>query len=363
MKKIILLFFLLMIGINKISADEIVNIKENSIIKYKWYKEEIDEGLYYQKGKVLEGYHENLSDFEYGNYTIYEQKYCSYSPKNYLVESKKIYIYTKVHETRYIKLDNINYENIKTLEIFSKNQKIAYEIKNITDETIIIDLTKAYETDSIWFYIDTEKPYSITGSANSNFSQISIQKQVDNEVLLIPDKEWITKDTGYATKESNNRLTENDFLKYSGSKSLCRVREIKTYRYKIKKSYFDDNYHEYIAGYLPDTNDYIIEYTGELPKEIIEITKTVKDVETKKEYIYLNNDSNENQEKINNDQNQVEISENVKPIIKTKYIENEVIKKVYKTPKRTYFIIALLSMINIIQLVCLLKKKSKKIIS
>ena len=103
-----------------------------------------------------------------------------------------------------------------------------------------------------------------------------------------------------------------------------------------------------------------IEYQKELPTKTINITRVDKEIVPIKEYIYLDNNISNDKESIedtqDNNQEKCLPGKNGK-VIETKYIENEVIKEVYKVPKYIYLIILLL-IITIILMFILKNKKN-----
>lgn len=336
--------------ISSVKANEKIDITNNSTIKYKWYIEEKNEGKYYPKGEKLEGYYEDIDNINYGPQTEWSTKYCQYSREKYDVEMDIDRVYKKVIDTRYIKIIGAQFtENIK---IFTNTNQISYSIIKKTNNETIIDLKKLYEVGKLWFYLEEPQEFDIYLAFNDYFTSMSLYKHIVNERLVIPDKTWIYEKTGYGNLYTHETKTNNDFLTYTGQRVRCRVREIQTYRYKINKVYYDNQYHEKIKDYLPDYENYLIEYTGSLPTNTINITKTIKEIVPIKEYIYI--DELENTESNHNDENKDTCL--AKEVVKTKYIENEVIKKVKVVPKIMYLIISLLVLIITMLIIKLVKK-------
>ena len=114
-----------------------------------------------------------------------------------------------------------------------------------------------------------------------------------------------------------------------------------------------------MEGYIPDLNDYYIEYNGEFPTKLVNITNTVKEIVPIKEYIYVSS-NNENNNNENNENNHKDIQTSQDKIVKTKYIENEVIKKVDVIPKKIYIVIIILAMLSVIEFIILIKKKVER---
>ena len=92
-------------------------------------------------------------------------------------------------------------------------------------------------------------------------------------------------------------------------------------------------------------NDYYIEYHGEFPTKLVNITNTIKEIVPIKEYIYVSS-NNENK---NNENNHKNIQTSQDKIVETKYIENEVVKKVNVIPQKIYIVIIILALLSIIK--------------
>lgn len=347
-KIFIVIFIFSNIFLNRIKADEKINITNSSQIKYKWYINEIIDETYYLKGEVLDGYYEIEEKVNYGNYSNWDYKYCTYPKEKYVVEAIAENIYKKVTDVQYVKLIGFNYEN--DIRIFENTKEISYEIINATEKEIIINLKRTYEVQNLIFYVDSEKTFDIYLSFDYKFTIMALYKHIEKEKLLIPDESWIYDKTVFKTEYTQQKKEENAFRKYDGMRGLCRAKEILTYRYKSIKKYYDDNYYEYIEGYLPDYNNFVIEYNGEIPKEIIKITNTEQKVVPVKEYIYI---------KKNDDIDKSNEEFEPKEIVKNNYIEKEIIKKV--TPKKIYIIITILLLIILFQLIQSIRKKKKKV--
>lgn len=362
-KKIILIItILLFIMLKPIFAAEKLDITADAIIKYKWYIEEEDKesGTYYQKGKVLEEYYENPDLTIYGKGTAsWDTDYCTYNKNNYLIEYINNKEYRVIADFKFIKFSNINYHD-NELKVFINNKEVKYNIYSKTSNELVLELEHNYSVEDVWIYIDTTESFDITLLGNINSKEISLYKHIESAKILIPDKTWITKNSKYVTTHTSALYKNNDFRTQISNVNICRAVEIKTYRYKKIRKYYDNEYHEYIEGYIPDKEDYIIEYQKELPTKTINITKVDKEIVPIKEYIYLDNNISNDKESIedtqDNNQEKCLPGKNGK-VIETKYIENEVIKEVYKVPKYIYLIILLL-IITIILMFILKNKKN-----
>lgn len=345
-----------------VGAAENINITENVKIKYKWYVEEKVEETYLPKGTQLAEYYENPYDIQYGKYSNWSYDLCSSSREKYVVEVDTETKYKKVHSARYIKIENLSNPNV--VRVFNHLTEISTNKKLISNNTVLIDLKNMIDIENIQIYIDILGEYDIYLSSSETISSLSVYKHVINERLIIPNKTWITDKTTYSTEYSHTKLADNDFRKFDGFRSSCRIKEILTYHYKLKRKYYDNEYHEYIEGYTPDTSDYIVEYTGELPERVINITRTIKEITPIKEYIYLENNNLSDKFHENNDNGKVDkiINQPQKQITKTKYIEKKIIEKEKYIPIKIYIIIGLLIIINLIQIIKNLRKKSSKTI-
>lgn len=355
---IITALMLIIISPKLVKAEESINITENIKIKYKWYIEEKVDETYLPKGSQLTEYLENPYDVKYGKYSNWSYDLCSSSREKYIVDENTERIYKKVQAARYIKIVNLSNPNV--VRVFINLYEIPSEKKLVSNDTVIIDLKNMVDIENIQIYIDTLGEYDIYMSSSEAILALSVYKHVVNERLIKPDKTWITDKTTYAVDYLHENVPENEFRKFTGFRTSCRIKEILTYHYKLKKKYYDNNYHEYIEGYIPDTSDYIVEYTGELPERIINITKTVKEITPIKEYIYLEND---NSTKDNDSKNENKVTEQPqKQITKTKYIEKKITEKEKYIPLKIYIILALLVIANIIQAIKRMRKKSSKTI-
>lgn len=339
------------------------DITANTTIKYKWYIEEQIDGKYHHIGENLPDYIEDSSDITYGNYTNWNSKYCDYSKDKYLIDEKiERWRYKKVRPVNFIILENLQTE--EKIRVFSKNQELEYTKKEISENKIILTLKTNYDVDKLWFYIKTDKEYDITLTAYENIDLPSLSKHVQNSSILFPDETWINSTNIYVDSYVGSYEEENAFNELIQTYNTCRVREIKTYRYKVERKYYDENYHEYIEGYIPDTQDYIVEYNGDFPTNIIEITKT--EFQPVNKYIYIEPENSNKLATKENIKEEVEVEEQTsnnciihqdKVIEKIKYVD----KETYKVPKKIYILIIILILVIILQTIKLIKRKSNKI--
>lgn len=347
MKKIIILLLSLLLT-KQVYAQEKQISKEDIVIKYKWYKEIITDEIFYSKKDSLEGYLEDESIIEYGNYTGWNSKYCSYSNSDYVIETKTRNRYKIVGNTRYIKISNTTSKDKNKINIFSEKKLVNFEIVKENNEGIIIKLDSIYNTYNLWFYIDLNKEYTITLSYYENFNTETLTKTIINQKLLIPDYTWKTQKTNYIEIVTEEKIDTTPFIMSLSSEILCRAKEIKTYRYKIKKEYYDNNYYENIDGYIPDTDDYIVEYHGKKLMDITEISKLIesnkqekeKNIVTKIEYLLPN-------VKVNTQQisNNIIKNNSIEYIPKTTVIEKYISKEITNKDKVSYILLIIISII------------------
>ncbi len=212
--KIIITLLTLFLLLPVASASDSIDITDKSEIKYKWYKIEKEDGIYYEKGKNLEGYIEDKNNYKVSyNYTIWSQSNCYDSRENFVIESKQTYIYESVIKIKYILLEDIEEKDIKEISIYSGNKKIEHKIISTSDKKIKIDLQSLYYVDDLWMYIDSTKPYKILTSPNESFALLALSKNVENTKILLPDKTWITNKTVYNTEYNDAFRHKTDFIK------------------------------------------------------------------------------------------------------------------------------------------------------
>jgi len=351
MKKI----FLLLISILYISNVEAVDktdITKDTEIKFRWYKEKITEGFFYPKKDKLPDYLEDNNKIEYGEYSDWKAEYCNYSEDNYRIESKTITTYDKLDKIKYIKINNASttcpsgrcWNDVK---IYYNHENIVYKVLSDNYFGLLIELPEEYEPEKLLFYIETEHQQVFYLSKIKDIPPIAISSPASSENIIFLNDKWKATDSSYITIESDKEVPDIPLIKNIQTKKVCRVQEIRTYRYKITKEYYDDEYYESLEGYLPDITNYIVNYTKAFP-ETKEIVKTVTIPKIEKEYIYLQDESssNENEKSIQKD--------NYNNIIyETKYID----KIMTKVPTKIYLILIVLALTIIFLTIKLLSKK------
>jgi len=267
MKKI-LLFILLIIFTSPVQAEELPDITKDIEIRTKWYREE-EVGKYHPKGEDLLGYIENPDKITYSDYySSYSNKNCLLSSENYLISQMNLKKYQVVIYTKYIKLSNFKYND--NVIIFNNGKKESFKvILNENNETVI-ELYMGYPTENLMLFVDYNEPYNITMYFDKKLTRVTLSKDINGEKMLIPDKSWITEQTEFDTISTENTYNNSGLVTYIGSSELCAFKQKYTYRYKIEKHYYDNEYHAYIEGYLPDMTDIKVFYKGE------ELIKTIE---------------------------------------------------------------------------------------
>ena len=359
MKKIIIFSILMLLFIPNIKATDISEIEKNIKIEYKWYKEENIEDIYHPAKEKLVGYIENSFDYRLGAPSNWDEKYCEYNLDYYEIE--KQYTYKRVDKIRYLEINDIEPSKINKVEIYYQGQKLKINniLSNSSSKISIYDLKNEYFLEELLFYIEADSDYDLR-LFRERYPQIkTIQKSIRNDKILVPDKTWILSNTNYIESSSKEPPLINGFIKQETIKKKCRIREKKTHRYKLEKKYYDNNYHEYIEGYYPDYQNYIVKYFGSTITENVIIEKPIIKKQIEKEYIYLKEPSEkeittkENEETRSNN----EVTKCDTPEIK--YIEKEVVNENKKISKKTKIIIAFLGLIILIETIWLIINAKK----
>lgn len=293
-KKAITLAIIMFASFNHLNAN--IDITNDSVIKYKWYQEAIVNEVYYPKGSILENYQEDQSKITYGEYTDWQNGYCSYSSDNYQIEKKQIFTYDEIVGTQYLRLapntyrGQTCYDCLHKFNVYYNDNLVPYEKEILEYNTIILTLPEIYDSSKLSFEVETDYIIDLTLSQDKDFTKPSLAYFILKNDYLDSTRAIVNDYTTYELKTSDT-FQISPFVKLETISEICRVRAINTYRYQIKKEYYDDNYYEYVDNYLPEIDDYIVEYKKEFPKEINEVIKEVPVVEKEyvKEYIYSEN--------------------------------------------------------------------------
>jgi len=353
MRKIFILLSMYLLCIPKVFANTNTDITNDVLIKFKWYHDEVTEGFYYPKKDKLSDYFEDATNIEYGEYSDWGRDYCNYSNEYYFIESKNAISYEKIVKIMYIKIQTSDVltasENrINYFKILSTNKEINYTVVSNNYSGITIKLSEEYDPDELIFYIDSDYTYKIFLSTSLTIYPIILYSPTTNQKLITPNESWKVNTQMYTNEISDLYISKSPFIKNIEMRPVCRVKEIKTYRYKTKKEYYDDKYYSNVEGYTPDVFQYNVTYLKEFPEKTVEVVKEVPIVRDSKEYIYVTDD-----EKRELDNNNKESLENEKIIYKTEYVD----KIVNKIPVKKYILIIFLIILIILELIKIISKK------
>lgn len=334
MKKKYLIFFLslIIISTNVKAEEKYKDVTEDIEVRYKWYKEiKTGEGEYYPLRKITEEDRYDKYDFKYVNTTRVNEEFCSYPTEFYKIEPKKYQTYTKVNDARYVVIENIKPETL--VKIYYKNNDFNYRIVSHENNILILDLKVDLLCDKLLFYVDTLNKYKISLYRDVELKKLIMSKELENEKFSIPNTDWkIEPNAYYETYISTIKYDESSLTKLKEEKTMCGCSEKYVYKYNVTREYYDDNYYEYIEGYIKDENDYRYYYKGEpiIVNNTIEVVKEkIKEV-PKIEYIYLEKESQEAEK---------EEKKECVPVTNTK-IETKIIEKeITKQPKKIYMVI------------------------
>lgn len=282
MKKIILILMLIIIIILPVEAEELPDITNDIEIRTKWYKEK-EIGKYHPKGDDLLGYMENPEKIKYSEYSTYSDAYCLLPEENNLIYKQRLYKYKYVSYTQYITLTNFEYSD--NVFIFYQGNKQSYEVISNENNKVVLKLPLPVSTEYLLFFIDYEGTYNITLYFDEALSIIALSKDINREKVLIPDRTWLSDNTYYRTGTSSTNIINSNLITHIGTTDTCRYQKIYTYRYKIEKEYYDNEYHNYIEGYLPDMNEIKVYYKGKELIKTVEVPIEVPIYEKVIEYV------------------------------------------------------------------------------
>ena len=354
MKHKYLIFILILTIIsNPVKAEEpnYKDVTEDIEIRYKWYKEIIDQnGEYYPLRKITLKDKYDKNNYKFVRSVSINTETCSYPNEFYLIEKINFQKYKKTYDAKIAVIENI--EPQMEIKIYYENRALNYKIISHENNTIVIDLNGEKLCDRLMFYINTDNKYKISLYKDREQKQIIIAKEFENQKISIPNNTWILPETQFDyTSYIMKTYNTSSLTELINSKVMCASYEKYVYKYNVTKEYYDDNYHTYIEGYIKDENDYRMYYKGEplVITNTIEITKEkIKEV-PKIEYVYL-------EKEINNTDPPKECEKEIQTKIETKIIE----KKIKEIPKKVYLIVAVLSLIIIILLIKNFVKKTVK---
>lgn len=278
----------------KVIPSELVNVQ--SIIKWKWYKEQINyTNDYYYNGKNPKEYPYRLDDdFIWGEFSSWQKKEILKNEFNE-IDTRNVYKYRNMKKVRYIYITDVrgsyNALRIPEINIYVNNKKINYSVsctkcnpefkdfinnnnaeENMSflenDGTILIDLKAFYNIDEIKIKIylydkgTATKKYTLnfldSNSLDSGiyaqikgnyqfmsnyYSEYSFTHEVKAENLVNPKWElW---------KESLEKVTSSLIREVKIEKEY-RVREKMFKYYNIEKIYLDTYENDVLAPYIKD---------------------------------------------------------------------------------------------------------------
>ncbi len=366
MKKSLLIIILIISLIPyTVKGDELPDITDDIEIRTKWYKEELIE-KYYPKGEALPGYLEDQNKKSYSNYGAYHPDYCTYPKDKYDIIQTIIFEYKNITFTQYIKF--INFEYNDNITIVYEGEKEDFNIISNDNNELVIELNRLKTTPELMLFVDYNLEYDIEMYFDKELTKLTLKKHIANEKVLIPDRTWVNKNSTYYTTTDTVGYSTTGLVNNLGSTKRCRYRTINTYRYKIEKHYYDDNYYNKldVEGYIPDMTDFKIYYKGEeliktvevpIYEKVTEYITKYKTIEVPKEIIKTIKVEVPVEVEVQKDESNKE-TDCPEPLLKeqVKYIDK--IKKIYKTPKYMYLIIGSLSLIIITLSTILIKKMS-----
>ena len=351
-KKHLILFLLLIIISNNVKAEEkYKDITKDVQIKYKWYKEIVkNEGEYYPLRKItnLELY--DKDNIKYVPSSRVNSEFCSYSEEFYKLERKIYRIYRKIYDAEYVVIENV--EPQTDVKIYYKGLNLEYKVISQENNILILNLKNKYLCDRLLFFVDTINKYKVSLYRDSELKKLIISKEIENQKISIPDSTWqVESNAYYDTSMTTIKYDESSLTKIKEEKEMCGYSEKYVYKYDVEKVYYDDNYHEFVEGYIKDEQDYRVYYKEEpiILNNTIEIIKEkIKEV-PKIEYIYLEKETPN-----------IEIKEDCQKEIQTK-IETKIIEKeIKKIPKKVYIVIFMLSVIIATLVIKDIVKKCRK---
>jgi len=281
MKKILFVILFSMFII-PVSAQELPDITDDIEIRTKWYREE-EVGKYHPKGEELPGYTENPDKVTYSTIGSYSSANCLLPTEYYNFYVINLKKYKIVNKTKYIKFTNFKYDN--NITVLLNRVKINFEVISNKDDELIIGFSKSLETEKLTLFADYSGSYNVTMYLDEDLTQVTVSKDIVDAKILIPDRTWITSETTYYTTSSETAYENNDLVTYLGNNDTCRAIRINTYRYKIEKHYYDNEYHTYVENYLPDMTDIKVYYKGEELVKTVEVPVYEKITEYITEYI------------------------------------------------------------------------------
>lgn len=279
-KKIILILIILFAKTMHVMAEEFewTSSLEEGItayeteMRYKWYKEEV-EGEFLEYGKISEKYKIKSNIPYYEEYTDWSLE-CD---NVYDAEYKILNGYQEILPVRYVEISKFNkLVTLKQLTTYYKNEPInsqyfykkpAVEGSNIFDQDskYIIDLKKEYDIKDIKILVrflesDISK-FKITLYNDRELTKINASNYVySSEEFHKPNKDWLEESSWTNMEYTTEEITPSDFNKIYNNITFCRYRPKYYYWFNVKRKYYDDNYYNYVDGYIKDEDNYKLYY-------------------------------------------------------------------------------------------------------
>ncbi len=149
MKKI-LFFFIVLASSQRVCAlgKDITNDIE---IKYKWYKNNIEE-IYYPIGEFLDGYEEDSNRIVYSNEIEWDKNNCNNTSMDI---TRVLRRYSILEDIRFILFDEFDYDNNITL--LCKGKPCTYNISYNEDRKIIFNLVETVSANNLIIFVDSDE--------------------------------------------------------------------------------------------------------------------------------------------------------------------------------------------------------------
>ena len=298
MKKIIFILLSLMMFANVANADILEENNnewqkekiegENVELQYRYrFYRDIEFGDYIRLGDISEYKYENKDDIRYGEYSDFKE--VCYEKNGYEIEKSSVSEVQELLPIQFVKITNTSNEilNIKKVEIKNLDTLVNYEIyssKNTSSNNMLINpggniifwMSYSVPIGRFTFIFDVSNinaQYEILFSNGRYFTHDVLVAKTNgdsNRKIYNYDNNYTLYDN-YSQVFTRYNVVLDDFTRVLSEKEVCREREIMTYRYNIKKEYYDDNYYVSVDDleeleeaereeYTKDENDVVIYY-------------------------------------------------------------------------------------------------------
>ncbi len=309
-RKFILLLIFCCLFLPHIKADTYSNWQETKPniedyeqqVRYRYYEEK-KEGIYEKVGVDTSSLfaYEDKKDIHYSLYNNWQDN-CNVDPKLYDIETTVVYPYQTIEDVSYLKLflfsDNVKIDSIK---IYDNEKEISYKLKSCTnciditsldltsDSILVLDLKDKYEIQNLKIDINITSniiiDYEIILSNSLTFDTYSakINGKSNIESYVVTSDNVVGASYNLDYKYSKDIVEKKYYNQIFDSKVMCRYRNILTYRYNIKKVYYDNNYYSEApaSGLIKDTSDTKIYYRYLIKDPPVDLELEEKDNEEK----------------------------------------------------------------------------------